>query len=91
MNDVITAEHTADVRRFVVAVREHLSDLTEEEREELVGGLDADMSDLVAEQGVGSLPDPDGYASERRAARQKALDAKKHPKPKPRRAAGAGH
>ncbi|MGZ4479225.1 MAG: hypothetical protein ACXVW2_11480 [Nocardioidaceae bacterium] len=68
MNDVITVEHTADVRRFVVAVREHLSDLTEEEREELVGGLDADMSDLVAEHGVAALPDPHGYASELRAA-----------------------
>lgn len=57
-----------DVRAFVAAVRARLADLTEEEREELVGGLDADMGDLVAERGAHALPDPATYAAELRAA-----------------------
>lgn len=57
-----------EVRDFVRAVRARLVDLTEEEREELVGGLDADMSDLVAERGVDALPDPTAYATELRSA-----------------------
>jgi hypothetical protein len=59
---------TPDVKLFVAAVRERLGDLTEEEREELVGGLDADMSDLVADRGVDALPDPAAYARELRTA-----------------------
>ena len=43
---------------FVAAVRERLADLTDEEREELVGGLEADLSDLVDERGVEALGDP---------------------------------
>jgi hypothetical protein len=65
MNTVFT---TPEVKLFVRAVRERLVDLTEEEREELVGGLDADMSDLVAERGVDALPEPADYAAELRAA-----------------------
>jgi hypothetical protein len=61
-------DHTPEVRAFVAAVRARLADLTEEEREELVGGLDADMSDLVAERGVQALPDPVAYAAELRSA-----------------------
>jgi hypothetical protein len=59
---------TPDVKLFVAAVRERLRDLTEEEREELVGGLEGDMSDLVAELGVDALPEPSGYARELRSA-----------------------
>src|SRR6201999_4089867 len=65
MNTIIT---TPDVKLFVAAVREHLTDLTEEEREELVGGLEGDMSDLVAERGVDALPEPAEYAAELRSA-----------------------
>lgn len=60
--------HSSEVRTFVAAVRSRLLDLTEEEREELIGGLDADMGDLVAEQGVHALPDPTSYAAELRSA-----------------------
>ncbi len=61
-------DHTPEVRAFVAAVRRRLADLTEEECEELIGGLDADISDLVAERGLESLPDPVGYAAELRSA-----------------------
>lgn len=65
MNTIYT---TPDVKLFVAAVREHLGDLSEEEREELVGGLEGDMSDLVAERGVEALPEPAEYAAELRSA-----------------------
>ena len=65
MNTIIT---TPEVRLFLRAVRERLEDLTDEEREELVGGLDADMNDLVEERGVDALPEPSDYARELRAA-----------------------
>lgn len=56
-----------EVTAFVVRVREHLGDLTEEEQEELVGGLEADLSEQAAE-GTLVLPDPAQYAAELRAA-----------------------
>src|SRR3954451_18914536 len=59
---------TPMARVFVTAVREHLDDLSEEEREELVGGLEGDMSDLVEERGVEALPEPAEYAAELRSA-----------------------
>jgi hypothetical protein len=65
MNTIIT---TPDVKLFVAAVRDHLTDLSEEEREELVGGLEGDMSDLVEERGVEALPEPAEYAAELRSA-----------------------
>ncbi len=65
MNVIVT---TPDVHLFVTAVRERLADLSADEREELVGGLEADISDLVAEHGVEALPDPGSYAAELRVA-----------------------
>jgi hypothetical protein len=59
---------SADVEHFVAAVRRHFTDLDPEEREELLGGLEADISDLVAERGTGALGDPGAYATELRAA-----------------------
>jgi hypothetical protein len=56
-----------EVAAFVARVREHLADLTEEEREELVGGLEADLSEQ-ADDGTLVLPDPAQYAAELRAA-----------------------
>jgi len=57
-----------DVAAFVARVRELLADLSEEERLELTEGLEADLTDQVAEQGGGVLDDPEAYASELRAA-----------------------
>lgn len=68
MNDTIKIEQRPEVGQFVRAVRARLTDLSEEEREELVGGLDADMGDLVADRGVHALPDPAEYAAELRSA-----------------------
>lgn len=57
-----------DVAAFVARVRELLVDLSEEERLELTEGLEADLTDQVAEQGGGVLDDPESYAGELRAA-----------------------
>jgi hypothetical protein len=56
-----------DVAAFVAAVRARLADLTDEEREELLGGLEADLSERLAE-GEADLGDPAAYAAELRAA-----------------------
>jgi hypothetical protein len=55
-----------EVAAFLSRVREQLSDLTEEEREELLDGLEADLSEQVA--AGDALPDPVSYAGELRAA-----------------------
>lgn len=82
MNDTIEPTIKFEVRPgvagFVDQVRARLSDLSEEEREELVGGLEADLSELVAERGNDQsggdlqvddlLGDPVRYADELRAA-----------------------
>jgi hypothetical protein len=73
----------ADVERFVAAVRLHFTDLDPEEREELLGGLEADISDLVAERGPGALGDPDAYATELRAAAGLPPAAAPHRRPGP--------
>lgn len=57
-----------DVSAFVARVRELLADLSEEDRLELTEGLEADLTDQVAEQGGGVLDDPETYARELRAA-----------------------
>lgn len=58
-----------EVSAFVDRVRTRLSDLTDEEREELVGGLEADIAELVSDGGsVCELGDPRAYADELRAA-----------------------
>ena len=56
------------VRAFVARVRERLSDLPAEELQDLTEGLEADLTDLVAERGGGTLGDPDEYAQELRSA-----------------------
>lgn len=56
-----------EVVAFVTRVRAHLADLSEEECEELVGGLEADLSEQAAD-GALVLPDPKQYAEELRAA-----------------------
>jgi hypothetical protein len=67
MNDTVNLEVRPDVAAFVAAVRDRLADLTEEEREELVGGLEADLAERLAE-GESDLGDPAAYADELRAA-----------------------
>ena len=58
----------AEVRAFVARVREHLGDLDAEEQQELTIGLEADLTDLVAERGPEALGDPVVYARELRTA-----------------------
>jgi hypothetical protein len=73
MNDSTKLDLRPEVAEYVAAVRAHLVDLTEEEREELVGGLEADLSELAADHG-GAQPltevigPPEAYADELRAA-----------------------
>jgi hypothetical protein len=69
MNDTTRVEARPDITDFVNRVRARLSDLSEEEREELVGGLEADLAELVADGGsVSELGDPRAYADELRSA-----------------------
>jgi hypothetical protein len=65
MND--TLQTSPAVAVFVAQVRARLTDLTEEEREELLGGLEADLAERLAE-GEADLGDPVAYAAELRAA-----------------------
>ena len=65
MND--TVQTSPAVAAFVAQVRARLADLTEEEREELLGGLEADLAERLAE-GETDLGDPVAYAAELRAA-----------------------
>jgi hypothetical protein len=55
-----------EVARFLAQVREHLADLSTDERDELLEGLDADLSEQLRDGG--ELPDPTGYAAELRIA-----------------------
>jgi hypothetical protein len=57
-----------EVTAFVARVRERLADLPAEELQDLTEGLEADLSDLVAERGGEALGDPDEYARELRSA-----------------------
>ncbi|WP_134768267.1 hypothetical protein [Nocardioides sp. 1609] len=60
---------TPDITSFVAQVRARLSDLSEEEREELVGGLEADLVDHLADPTSRTdLGDPAAYAAELRLA-----------------------
>lgn len=69
MNDTTRLEVRPDVAEFLEKVRARLSDLTDEEREELLGGLEADLMELVADGGsVAELGDPRAYADELRTA-----------------------
>jgi hypothetical protein len=55
-----------EVETFVAEVRARLADLTEEQREDLLDGLEADLSDQLADGA--DLGDPASYAAELRAA-----------------------
>ena len=66
MNDSLNTATRPEVEAFVAEVRARLADLSEEEREELLGGLHADLSDQLADGSA--LGDPSSYAAELRAA-----------------------
>ena len=65
MNPTVIAP---EVRDFLAAVRAQLADLEPEEQREILDGLEADLSDLVAEHGGEALGDPVAYARELRTA-----------------------
>lgn len=69
MTDTVKLAPHPEIGDFVTRVRARLADLSDEEREELVGGLEADLTELVADGGsVAELGDPRAYADELRAA-----------------------
>ncbi|MBU2694201.1 hypothetical protein [Pimelobacter sp. 30-1] len=57
-----------DVTAFVDEVRRHLGDLDDETRDDLLGGLEADLADQLAEGTGAPLGDPAAYAAELRSA-----------------------
>jgi len=63
-----SAPVAAEVQEFLAAVRAQLADLDADEQRDILDGLEADLSDLVAERGRGALGDPVAYARELRAA-----------------------
>lgn len=70
------------VRDFLDVVRADLADLDPEERREILDGLEADLGELVAEQGPGALGDPHAYARELRTAAglaEESAPARKRP------------
>lgn len=71
MNDTLHIPTRPEVEAFVAEVRARLADLSDEEREELVGGLEGDLSDQLADRPevlTDVLGDPAAYAAELRAA-----------------------
>ncbi len=68
MNTTDSVVTAPEVRDFVAAVRMQLVDLDPDERAEITDELEADLAELLAERGSGSLGDPVAYAGELRAA-----------------------
>lgn len=69
MNDTTRLEVRPEVAEFVAKVRARLADLSDEQRDDLLGGLEADICELVDDGGsVAELGDPRAYADELRAA-----------------------
>lgn len=66
--ETLRLEVRPEVEEFVAAVRAAFADLTPDDRDDLLGGLEADVSELVADRGVEALGDPVAYARELRAA-----------------------
>lgn len=66
---MITTPTRSDIRDFAAAVRAHLDDLPADEVDDLLDGLEADLSDQAAEAGeYFELPDAATYAEELRSA-----------------------
>lgn len=74
MNDVaVRREAVAGIREYVARVREALGDLPLEEVDDLIGGLEADLTERARELSIEGDPvvafgDPTAYAEELRAA-----------------------
>lgn len=66
MNDHLNTATRPEVEAFVNDVRDRLADLSDEERDELLGGLEADLSEKLADGAA--LGDPSSYAAELRSA-----------------------
>lgn len=64
----LATQSRPEITDFVASVRTQLADLDAEEQRELTDGLEADLTDLVAERGGGALGDPLAYARELRSA-----------------------
>ncbi len=82
-----TLDIAPEVAEFVSAVRTHLADLDPEEQREILDGLEADLDELVTEQGAAALGDPAAYAAELRQAA--GLEPAQDQSAVRRRAAGA--
>lgn len=67
MNDTMLSR-LPEVGGYVDVVRLYLGDLPDDVREELTGGLEADLGELVSDRGIEVLPDPEVYADELRTA-----------------------
>jgi hypothetical protein len=63
-----TSTIAPEVQDFLAAVRAQLADLDPDEQREILDGLEADLTDLVAEHGGEALGDPVEYARELRTA-----------------------
>lgn len=73
MNDTMKVVVQPEVEAFVVEVEHRLADLSPDERDELIGGLRADLSERLAEHSGPEAPaevlgDPADYAAELRTA-----------------------
>lgn len=73
-----TSTVAPEIAKFAAAVRDALADLPDEERDELTEGLEADLSESLAEDLRRTLPDPVAYAAELRAAAGLPARARKH-------------
>ena len=63
-----TSPVAPEVRLFLARVRHELADLDPEEVRDMTDGLEADLTELVAERGAAALGSPVEYADELRAA-----------------------
>jgi hypothetical protein len=63
-----TSPVAPEVRLFLARVRHELADLDPDEVDEMTDGLEADLTELVADRGPGALGRPAEYAEELRAA-----------------------
>lgn len=68
MSTTGTSPIAPEVRLFLARVRHELADLDPEELAEMTDGLEADLTELVAERGAAALGSPVDYAGELRAA-----------------------
>lgn len=88
MNDTMKVAVQPEVEAFVVEVERRLADLSPDERDELVGGLRADLSERLAEHRGPEAPpevlgDPAAYAAELRTAAGFAPVAVEHRERRP--------